>query len=121
MKRSSRENDFFGREKLNDETIIDFLQHQARELNLKVVLIENEDLNSTMFGRSELFEMLAIPTKGLKCLLNGTGDEIQKKLHIFEFCDLKYKSFGSINTLQFNPQNQRRFQAILNIFWLRVA
>ena len=119
----SREKDYFGREKLDDETIIDFLEEQSRELNIKVVLIETEDLNCTIFGREELFEMLAIPEKLKKSLLNVTPEESQKMRYkkswsFNEFSDLKYQSFGSMNTEIFSLQNQRKFRAILNIPWV---
>ena len=103
----SRDKDYFGREKLNDETIIDYLQAQSKELNLKAVFIGTEDLNGSIFGRPELFEMFAIPAGLPNFLLNGTKEEIRKKRKIYEFCDLQYQSLGSI-PIEKNCANRKK-------------
>ena len=113
----SREKDYLGREKLDSETLIDYLQAQSKELNMKVVLIGTEDLNWTIFGRPELFEMLAIPTGLPNFLLNGTIEERRQKRKIYEFCDLQ--SFGSIS-IERNCRagTLRRFRSAENIPWI---
>ena len=115
----SREKDYFGREKLDGETIIEYLQAQSKELNMKVILIETEDLNWTMFGRTDLFEMFAIPTRPMPFLMYGTREEIRKKRGIYEFCDLQYQTFGSV-TIEGKHQDRilRRFRQVLNIPWI---
>ena len=113
----SREKFQFGREKLDDETMIDFLQEQSRELNIKVVLIETEDFNYTIFGRTELFEMFAVPTRLPSYLLNGTIEEIRAKRKTYEFCDLQCQSFGSI-PIERKHQNLRIFRHLINIPWI---
>ena len=92
----SRDKDYFGREKLDGETIIDYLQEQAKKLRMKVVLIGTEDFNWSVLGRPGLFKMLAIPSRLPNWLLNGTIEEIQKKCKIYEFCDLQYQLLGKI-------------------------
>lgn len=103
----SREKDYLGREKLDSETIIDYLQAQSKELNMKIVLIGTEDFNSTIFGRSEIFKMLAIPNGLPNCLLNGTIDEIRGKRKIYEFCDLQYQSLASI-PVEYKSSNREK-------------
>ena len=113
----SREKDYLGREKLDGETITDYLQEQSKELKMKAILIGTADLNWKIFGRPELYEMLAIPTKLPNFLLNGTLEERHKKRKIYEFCDLQ--SFGSVS-IEKNCRagTQRRFRSALNIPWI---
>ena len=113
----SRENFHFGRAKLDDETVTNYLQEQSQELNMKVVLIETEDLNCTMLGRPELFEMFAIPTGLPNFLLNGTIEEIRAKRKIYEFCDLQYQTFGSFPHERYS-RDQRRYRQAVNIPWI---
>ena len=70
--------------------------YPSKELKMKVVLIETQDLNLTILGRPGLFKMLAIPSGLPNFLLNGTIEEIRMKRKIYEFCDLQYQSLGPI-------------------------
>merc|ERR1711911_246956 len=89
---------------------------------MKAVLIGTEDFNWKIFGRPELFEMLAIPTKLPNFLLNGKTKERPKKHKTYEFCDLQYQSFRSLPSrflLESFPTRQRnRFRRVLNIPWI---
>ena len=111
----SREKDYFGREKLDSETIIEYLQEQSKELKMKVVLIGTEDFNWTILGRPGLIKMWAIPSGLPNCLLNGTMEEIQEKRKIYEFCDLQYQSFGSVHL---GWKDKRSLRHVLNIPWI---
>ena len=89
--------------------------YPSKELKMKVVLIGTGDLNWTMFGRPELFEMFAIPNGQPNCLLNGTIEEIREKRQIYEFCDLQYQSFGTVRLYR---KDQRSLRRVLNIPWI---
>ena len=114
----SRENDYFGREKLDGETITDYLQEQSKELNMKIVLIETEDLNCTMFGRPEIFEMFAIPTGLPNFLLNGTIEEIRAKRKIYEFCDVQFQIYGSSPKERYPRKHRTYYRRAINIPWI---
>jgi len=115
---TSRDKDQFGREKLDGETIIDYLQEQSKELKIKVVLIGTEHSNWTIIGRPELFEIVWVPTHLPNFLLNGTKKERGKKHKSFEFCDLHYQSFGSLAIEMFPLRQQNRLRRVLNIPWI---
>lgn len=115
---TSRDKDQFGREKLDGETIIDYLQEQSKELKIKVVLIGTEHFSWTIFRRPDLFEIFWIPAKLPKFLLNGKMKERPKKYRTFEFCDLHFQSFSSLPIQKFPVRQQNRFRHVLNIPWI---
>ena len=114
-----RNSSYFERKNTYDKSndnIMDFLHQSSTQLDLKVILITDDNLNCTVFGRLDLFKIHPIPDEvANRCLIGRNSEE--KRRREYEFYDLKYKFFAC----EGDNMNRRRksvFQAVHNTPWV---
>ena len=111
-----RNNYYFERKNTYDKSngdTMNFLHQIATKLSLIVILIVEENLNCTVFGRTDLFRIHPIPRQVAPRCLIGTKDTKEKRRREYEFYDLKYRSFTREGT-NMNPL----FMAVHNTPWV---
>ena len=93
---------------------MDFLHQTATELDLIIILITDDSLNCTVFGRLDLFKIHTIPDEVANRCLIGNADESRRKE--YEFADLRYRSFAFHKNM--NRRRKLVFRDIHNTPWV---
>ena len=94
---------------------MDFLHQTAAELDLIIILIADDSVNCTLFGRLDLFKIHSIPEEVANRCLIGNADESRRRE--YEFADLKYRSFAFWDN-NMNPRRKKVFRDVHNTPWV---